>query len=352
MIAVFSNKKDKLKTIRTTLDSDGSIKKLQKKSGGVFPKVMSVLAAIALWLYVFQAVDYEKNVSDIPIELENFDRTLGLEIVNSFTDTIDVTLSGTKSVINDISKNDVRAVIDLRDVTSAGTYNLSVFLEAPTGVAIVGKSVEQLSVVVDKKVSQTFEIAPLLSSYTIQRPYELGEISLSASEVTLTGPETDIKAVSRVVLELELGNVKNSVKSNSAVKLLDAGGNEISSKYISIEPSVVTVDIPVYKTSSFIVHSDVIINADRFDYSVSPSVVDLKGLVDDMERSITLKTEKEAISSAGKYTLPLAVPQNLTAYAVGENGDRVEITSVTLTVTEKPIPAVPEDEANAENTGA
>lgn len=339
---LFNESKRKIKA-----NSDNS-KNQNKNGGGIVPKVLSVLAAIALWLYVFQAVEYEKQLTDIPIEIENFDRSLGLEIVNSFSDTIDVTLSGTKSVINGITGDDVRAVVDLRDVTSAGTYNFNVYFEAPSGVAIVDKSVEQLKVIVDRKTTKTLEIIPKLASYTIQKPYELGEVSLSDSEVTLTGPETDIASVSGAVIELELGSVKNSIKSNSSVKLLDVSGNEISSKYISIEPSVITVDIPVYKTVSYTVQSDIIINAEKFEYTISPSSVELKGTVDDMEKNIILKTEKEAVNSAGKYTVPLVIPKNLKAYVTDENGKSVEITSVTLDVTEKPAAQYPSGDFNSD----
>ena len=63
--------KDTLKKIETTFDNQGNIK-TNKKKNSLLPKILSVVAAISLWLYVFQAVEEERDFKAIRIALENF----------------------------------------------------------------------------------------------------------------------------------------------------------------------------------------------------------------------------------------------------------------------------------------
>ena len=48
--------KDVFKNIETDFDANGKPKQ-EKKPNNILPKILSVLAAFALWLYVFQAVE-------------------------------------------------------------------------------------------------------------------------------------------------------------------------------------------------------------------------------------------------------------------------------------------------------
>ena len=68
-----NNDKNIFKNIKSTFDKKGNIKQA-KNNGTLLPKILSVLAAFVLWLYVFQAVEYEKELKNIPISFENCQR--------------------------------------------------------------------------------------------------------------------------------------------------------------------------------------------------------------------------------------------------------------------------------------
>lgn len=67
---------------------------------------------------------------------------------------------------------------------------------------------------------------------------------LSANTVTLKGPETDINAVSKATVQLNVGSIKNAVTSNAKITLYDTNNYEIQSKYIVMTPSEVEIDVP------------------------------------------------------------------------------------------------------------
>lgn len=345
------NKNDSLKEIHTTFDSDGSISG-KDKGNGLFPKILSVIAAIVLWLYVFQAVEYEKTFSGITIEIEeNFVSGSGLSIVNSFVHTVDITLSGTKSNIDSIDADDIRAFVDLNDVTEADVYTCNVEVDVPSGVDIVSKSVEQLRIEVDKTVDIEVSNISVDAVYTIQSPFEMGEISVGDTrgkpieKFTLTGPETDVITVSKVVVDLELGSVNNNVNSNlkssAAVKLYDMYGNEVNSRYIKIKPEIISVNIPVYKTKQVSVKPNLIIDTKSFEYSTRPQKVDIYGEVNTVDRIDSVATLETMILQKGSYLIALEKKDGITVYKSGADRDESNVvTAVSIDVKEKEV--VPE----------
>lgn len=360
MLNIESNGNDSLKEIHTTFDSDGSIRQPENKSS-LAPKILSVIAAIILWLYVFQAVEYEKTFTDVTIEIrDNFVSESGLSIVNNYERTVDVTLSGTKNKIDNISVDQIKAYVNLVDVSVPDTYTRKIEIEAPQSVNIVGQSIEDIKIDVDRTVDKEITKIAIDDIYTIQSPLEIGEISILDSfknpveSFVLTGPETDVSLVSNAVIQFDLGNITNNVSSGvrsaQSVKLYDEFGTEIDSKYIKIKPEVIRIDIPVYKTKQVNVIPKIVIDGETYKYSVKPRRVDIFGTVNAVDRIDTIETKEILIQSSGSYIVDLAEYEGVAVYKTGvprteENllsGIAVDVTEIT-----KPQPV---DATLTENT--
>ncbi len=329
------NDRNSLKEIEATFDSNGNIK-AQKNKSSIWPKLFSVIAAIALWLYVFQAVEYESVVKGVPIIIENFNSSLGLNIVSGYESTVDVTLSGTKSAINEISSSDIKASVDLTGVTKIGTHIVDIEIDVPGSSKIVDKSASQIKIVVDKTISKQIELVSAVN-YNVQYPYELGETELSHSYVTLEGPEADIKSVEKAVVELNLGNVRNNIVSSAGITLYNSDNYEIQSKYIMMQPSTVEVSIPVYKTAMLNVKPELVIDSDKYEYRTEPAVLYIKGEVNDVDAFTQLKTAKAYVESAGEFTLPIIINSKVAAYPNYEANPEEKVDTVKVIITEKPV---------------
>lgn len=338
------NMNDSLKKINTTFDSDGSISG-QTKKGGLFPKIMSVLAAIALWLYVFQAVEYEKQFNEIAIDVEyEFDSGSGLGIVSNYPLTVDVTLSGTKSNIDKVKSNDIRAYVIIKDVLEAGTYDYEVKIEKPSNVEIIHQSIEELRIEIDKTIEKRITEFTVIPNYVKQLPYELGEGLLIGkdgnplTEIVLSGPETDLANIEKAVINLDLGNVTNTVESNintrNAVTLYDAYGKEVDSRYISVEPSSIGVNIPVYKSKQVSIVPNIQIDSDKFSYVCSETKAEIFGLVNEVDNINVIETADVSIHSKGIYMIDLKeIGGSITVYKTGSD-KKQELRHIDINVTE------------------
>ena len=112
-------------------------------------------------------------------------------------------------------------------------------------------------------------------------------------------------------------------------------------------PSEVEIDVPVYKTALFDVQPDLVIDKNRFDYTVTPSAVYLKGAVNDVEAVKALKTNRSWIDVPGEYELTIAVPENVNAFSSYTGEETAAVSTVKIVVTEKPVPEEPVE--NGEN---
>lgn len=328
-----NNDKNIFKNIKSTFDRKGNINQ-SKKKGTLLPKVLSVLAAFVLWLYVFQAVEYEKELKNIPISFENFDQELGLDVVSGFEKEVDITISGTKSVINAIDSDDIRATVDMSDIMAKGSYELDVNIQVQGSANILSQSVTKLNLFVDKIVEKQIKVEPMIN-YNIQNPYSIGEISVKPEFVTVKGPESDINNVTKAMIVSDLGTVENTIHSISNILLFDADNKEIDLRFINISPSSGELNIDVFKTSMFVVQPDFVVDNSVYDYSYAPSRLYLHGKVIDVEECVALMTERFVIEAEGEYRVMLKLPDGIRAYTSYDCKDSSECDSIRLSITKK-----------------
>jgi YbbR domain-containing protein len=339
-----NNTKKELQNLTTTFDENGKIKRTKKRST-VLPKILSVFAAIILWLYVYQAVEYEGVIKDVPVSFENFNNNLGLDIVSGYESTVDVTLKGTKSAINKLTKNDIKATVDLSQVTELGDYTLPIKTDPPNGAKIVEQSISEINLSVDKTIKKSISVQPKIN-YTLQYPYEIGEVSVEPGEIEVTGPETDINAISTAEAEINLGSIRNNVISSVPLVLKNANGYEVSSKYIVMKPGTAKISVSVLKTALYGIKPDIQYNG-NYNITYQPTKVYVKGLVNDVDAINEVNTEQLVINLAGAYNIKLSDISGLKYYDNYKAEEGNIITDITVIAEEK-TPIVPEKNEDEE----
>ena len=111
---------------------------------------LSILAAIAIWLYVdlVRQPSVPMKVKDIPVEFAGESTTLadkGLMLLSGYDTTIDLTLKGPRRQLWQIDKNDIRIVVDTSTITEVGSQSLTYQVVYPDGVSKNSISVDWAS---------------------------------------------------------------------------------------------------------------------------------------------------------------------------------------------------------------
>ncbi len=275
------------------------VKDKQRRHMAVIVKVVCVLVAFVMWIYVMmvESPEYEETFSHITVELINADRLIEekeLAIYNGYGTMIDITLSGKKSVISKLSPADLVATADVSTVTGeGGRYNCKITVDVPAGCKVVGMSQETVSVYLDKSEQINLILGETRENTDLPEGAFTGTVEYPVDMVTVTGPANVISRVNRAVAKLDLSGVRKTTTLTSAIVLLDREGNEISSPYIDYYPKQVTVTVPVYKTVT--VNLDVhfrygFLGYDNTNVSISPATVEVTGEVDTINKGNLIKS--------------------------------------------------------------
>jgi len=186
-------------------------------------KLLSLGITLVLWLVV--TGQNEPVNTHVNIQL-NFIRPQSLEISNDPPKTVEVTLSGSRSKLDNLSAPDLIATIDITDLR-AGERMLRLSeraqLSLPHGVRVLGFSPSAIPVRLEPLVEKEVPVAPRVEG----KPAEGFEIySTTASPVTVTvrGPSGRLNLLDKASTEtIWLAGQKDSfTASNVAIDVPDS----------------------------------------------------------------------------------------------------------------------------------
>ncbi len=200
---------------------------------------------------------------------------LGLSAIEGAENTVNVTISGSRSVIGGVSAEDILISPSLSGVTGAGVFELELraINSSSKDFEIVGIYPSTLVVKFDKYVDKTVELKySIIGDYNIPDEFIQEEIYTNPSEIVVTGPEKDLEEIKGAVVEVVLsGDYVETIAAVGEIILVDGEGNPVNYNRdeISTDVEVATVFIPVHKTANLPV---------SFDYTNVPEFFDISNL--------------------------------------------------------------------------
>ena len=303
-----------------TNDKKNNYKKIIKD---ITPKVCSVLAALFLWFYVndIQNVVTEKTLYGVPVVVENEESLDSLAITSGKDYTVDITVSGLKEKVRNLTNEDFVAYIDVRGIDEIGSHERSVNVDCPDGVSLVSKSVSKVMISIDEPISVEFDVLFEPGKFEIDTSvYEMLDPVFDNQTVRVSGPKSIVENIAYAKATYDLGTVNSTTGKTEyrpSVSIYNSENEEIKSKSLSISPSYVTVRVPVNKTATVPIKpafSDEPNEYFNFDWTLEYSSVVISGdasLVDDISfvSTETIQSNKEA------YGIPvvLKLPEGITA---------------------------------------
>ncbi len=176
----------KIVAIRDKLLDNRNWQRLLSRSW--FLKGLSVCLAVMLWYFVGSDDTVDKTVM-IPIEIINLPRDL--VISNQFKKEIEVTVSGPRSLILELSNRAVTRQVDLSSATpgSMVVSNANNSIPVPRGITVLRVQPSSLILSLDKLIQKHFPVKPVVTG-RIAAGYVLKELKVEPEMVTITGPQT------------------------------------------------------------------------------------------------------------------------------------------------------------------
>ena len=112
---------------------------MSEKGNKILYVVLSLLLAIVFWLYVDNKLgnEMQMEITGVPIDFIGAEDTLpsrGLMLADGEDASLNLTISGPRSVITSLRPGDIRAQVSLTSIGSVGPYSLDWQLVTPDRV--------------------------------------------------------------------------------------------------------------------------------------------------------------------------------------------------------------------------
>lgn len=267
-------------------------RKMSAKSKGLFYNdkivlLISFLLAIVAWVTVaiFASPATTRVIQGVKVVIDkNVPSQFGLEVFGESEFTVDVTVKGKKYLISSASltADDIIVTAQTNNVDSAGKRTLTLKAESASGstdYTISSISSKTIDVYFDTAKTVEMVIKPLVVAdgfNVVADGFTSGDINLSETAVTISGPSTEVNRIESVVAKLVLDGPLSSNKSADAsiVPLTDDGKSNFQYLTMSIDKVVLTIPVLQQKelktTVTFKNAPDNYV-VTPLDYKVSPS---------------------------------------------------------------------------------
>ena len=323
---------------------------------------ISILAAIAIWLYVdlVRQPSVPMKVKDIPVEFSGESTTLadkGLMLLSGYDTTIDLTLKGPRRQLWQIDKDDIRIVVDTSTITEVGSQSLTYQVIYPDGVSKNSITVDWASAYrVTVTVGELYSTeVPLVCEVTgtPKKDFYAEDPILDTNKILLHGQRDDLINISYAKVTVDVTGSDKSYENALAFKLYDYNNIEVDNAAIRPTVKLVQVRVPIKTTKEvpleMIVRESAGSTRDQVNFSIDPKSVTLAGEKDvlDAIQSIALDTVYlQDISESQTMYYEILAPEK--TEIVGDNHSATVtftvtgVTEKTVTVSHFQVERVPE----------
>ncbi len=162
-------------------------------------KILALLAAVVSWLAIQETISFEVVLPDIPLEIHVAE---GWAILHQSEHTVRVTFKGSQNDIGQMDPKQIKAIVDLRTNSIAGSGEIVVPLsaiKAPRNVRPIRVEPSRVQVSLDREQEKKVPV----QSRAVGKPFA-GEVEALICEpavVTLRGPAQQLQQTAWVYTE-------------------------------------------------------------------------------------------------------------------------------------------------------
>lgn len=270
-------------------------------------KIISLLSALVLWMYVMAIVDPEDTIlfENVPVTVTNMDELAENDLViYPKSDLVaDINVRGKLSDIQRLTEDDIHIYGSINNPME-GNNKLSLKVNINKQVSYEFKS-DFIVVRLEKLIYEEKEIkAEVLG----KSKDDVDKITLSQNKITVSGPRVLTDKVSYIKAPVVVDN-NEKTQYNQRVKLIPVDKFEKEVKGITLDVKNINADIRLLEEKE--VPINIQVNGregDISNYEINPSLVAIKGKKDILDSISYINTEKidlESITSSKQIALEI-----------------------------------------------
>lgn len=311
-----------------------------------FYLVISVLIAIALWLYVVNVENPtgDKTIRNIPITIQGEDvlESRGLMISNMSARNFNLNITGQRNALLKVSEENVTVTLDVSSITEEGDWALTCKITLPTTVTSGTVTASDnnnytIDVSIVKQASKTIEIRGEFIG-NVAEGFQADEFIISPSTVTITGQEDHVDEVAYGLVSVYQENLSDTFTAEMPFTPMSADGKKLTDLNVKYSTDTVYVTLPIVQVAKIPLTVDIVdgggATSDNATVVIDPASIVVSGSAEVLEplKEITLgQVSLDEILNEETFTFPIPLTSEIT----NESG----ITEATVTVTVAGLPS-------------
>ncbi len=221
-------------------------------AGSIVAKILCVLAAFLLWIYVMAAESpqHKEVFENVVVRVTGGELLAdqGLAIYNGDGTCIDVTLSGKKSVLTQLSAESIVATANVEDYRDGGRVDVKITVDIPSGCKLEELSSETVSVYLDYYETKTLDLTMVMNNISLPEGFAQGAVDVEGYKVTVSGARKYVEMVTEATAVFDMTGVQQTKDVKASVALYDNMGREMNNQYIQYTPKTVELTVPVIQS--------------------------------------------------------------------------------------------------------
>lgn len=219
-------------------------------------KIISLFIAVGIWGLIVSVDNpvITRKFENISVTETNADAILAKGKVYTVTDgnTVDISVTGRRSFVNSLSRNDLVAIADLSKISITGATYIEPQVKKHTNTlySLELGSVKVMTVELEDKVSQKFPIDIQLSG-DIDTGYTISDKQAKPNMITVSGAKSLINKINQVVLRVNVQGRTSSfqkVVNKDDFLVYDNNGDLLDNVKLAFGTDKITVSIGLQKT--------------------------------------------------------------------------------------------------------
>ncbi len=279
---------------------------------------ISFLLALIMWAYVIGEVNpvITETFHDIPIELVNVDKLNAreLSISSQSSQTIDVTISASKSIIDSLKSEDIKPYVDVAGL-EAGTSQTTIIIPLDSEIELIQTSIQSLYLTVETTLYDQKTVDINFSQLSDGTEESEGKVpyatSISKDTVGIYGAESIVNSVEKVIALVDTSTLTDQEQEVTPVlSAVNANGEVVN--YVQFSEDI-TIDAMYYYEKTVPLRIDVI----------NPQTEGIERTVD-IPRNVSLLGPNEVISDISSI-----------------RANQIDLTEVTRSMSIEIVPILP-----------
>ena len=256
----------------------------------IFWIVISLLASLSIWIYITsqETIEYKQTFRGVRVELVGEDilrSSKNMVVTDLSTSTVTVEITGPRRTVSAWSSDDLTAQVDVSKLTQSAYTSLQYTVKFPdgtdtSGVRTSSKTPETINFMVS---AQTQKVIPVAGSFegSVAEGYTAEAPSFEPSTITVYGPETYLRDITRAWVEFGSQEVSSTYSVNTGYTLVNDANEECSTTGLTFSDDTVQATLTILEVKDIPLdieaHYTAGANASNTKITITPETIRLAG---------------------------------------------------------------------------